>query len=320
MSIRMGYWDCPGCGQKRIEGPERSCKSCGRPRDADVKFYTDDDAPEIEAPEQVARAKAGADWQCPYCGTDNVKGSAACAGCGATNAGAKSRVEQVMLDHPQPPPPRSSSKKTLLIVLAAIALAVFGVYRVFLRTKPLEVTVTRSVWVKAIDVERLRAETHEAWQDDVPASARVIHRANAPRTRHVQVGTQHVKVGKKDLGNGYFEDVYEDRPRYEDRQLEDVRVTYEIERWTLDRKLKNESTDGREPDYPQLAPSLSERIGHKQNEIDLDLGSDDRKTHHYSVDLLTHPDLARRASDYAPGKTFIARVNAVGSVLSLEPR
>ena len=31
-----------------------------------------------------------------------------------------------------------------------------------------------------------------------------------------QVGTENVKIGEKDLGNGYFEDIYEEHPVYED--------------------------------------------------------------------------------------------------------
>src|SRR5882672_9188685 len=102
MSIRMGYWDCSGCGQKRISGPERSCPGCGRPRDLGIAFYTDDEAPVIEAPEQLARARAGADWQCPYCGADNPRGTIQCIGCGATGEGAKSRIAKDILDMPSP--------------------------------------------------------------------------------------------------------------------------------------------------------------------------------------------------------------------------
>ena len=28
----MGYWDCPYCSTKHIEGTRRECPSCGKPR------------------------------------------------------------------------------------------------------------------------------------------------------------------------------------------------------------------------------------------------------------------------------------------------
>jgi uncharacterized membrane protein YvbJ len=191
----MGYWDCPGCGQKRIQGPERSCPGCGRPRDADVRFYTDDAAPVVEVPEQVARAKAGADWQCPYCGSDNQMGRDHCVGCGATHEGAKVRTERVILDRPIAESPRSKSEPRksrgavfALALLVVIALLGFGIYRLFIHTKPLEVQVTHSVWVKSLDIERLQTEVHEAWRDEAPSGAREIRRTTAQRSKHVQAG------------------------------------------------------------------------------------------------------------------------------------
>lgn len=37
----MGYWDCPYCSTKHIEGTSRECPSCGKPRGQEVKFYMD---------------------------------------------------------------------------------------------------------------------------------------------------------------------------------------------------------------------------------------------------------------------------------------
>lgn len=37
----MGYWDCPYCSTKHIEGTKRECPSCGKPRGQEVKFYMD---------------------------------------------------------------------------------------------------------------------------------------------------------------------------------------------------------------------------------------------------------------------------------------
>jgi hypothetical protein len=317
--IRMGYWDCSGCGQKRVPGPERSCPSCGRPRDPTVPFYTDDDAPAVEAPEQIARAEAGADWQCPYCGADNPRGSAQCVGCGATSEGAKSRATREILDQPPPrPPPKPSAGagKILAILLAALFLVGAGAYVLFVRTKPLTVTVERATWVKALHVERLETRVKEAWKDEVPSGVREIRRHTEQRRKHMQVGTEKVKIGKKDLGNGYFKDIYTDRPRYEERLVDDIRVTYEVDRWVEDRTLKNESSDGLEPEFPQFSPGPTRRIARRENKIALELRGDNGKSYSYDVDVAGH---GAGAQGYTKGKSFTARINAVGSVLELEP-
>jgi hypothetical protein len=319
----MGYWDCPGCGQKRIQGPERSCPGCGRPRDPSVAFYTTDDAPAVEAPEQVARARAGADWQCPYCGADNPRGSVQCVGCGATSEGAKSRTEKLASDAPAPPkavPKSSAAPKVLAILLFVLALLGFGIWALFVRAKPLTVTVERAAWVKALDIERKKTETREAWHDEVPAGAREIRRYSAERKKHVHVGTEKVKTGKKDLGNGYFEDIYTERPKYEDRMVEDTKVVFEIDRWVQDRTLKNESTDGKEPELPHFAGGPNERIGRRENKIALELRGDDQKSYSFDVDLESDPGQRARVADYSRGKSFTAYVNAVGVVRKLEPR
>ena len=73
----------------------------------------------------------------------------------------------------------------------------------------------------------------------------------------MQTGSERVKVGTRDLGNGYFEDVYEDRPTYENRSREETyqqpvyrdqpvyrqRVRYEIEKWQPDREARAEGRD-----------------------------------------------------------------------------
>lgn len=344
MAIRMGYWDCPGCGRKRIDGPERGCPECGRPRDPQVQFYTDDEAPSVEDPALIARAHTGADWTCPYCGADNPRGSTSCEGCGATQEGAKSRQERIMIaGEPKAPAaqasagpkvqvpdsaaplagpvasPRSSGKRLLACVALVLALILAAAYALFIRTKPLTVTVTKATWVKSLKIERLETQLREAWRDEVPSGAREVRRSNAQRTKHVQVGTERVKVGKKDLGNGFFEDVYADRPKYEDRTFQDTRVSYEIDRWVDAGTLKNEATDGTEPEYPSFVPSSKQRVARRDSEIVLALEGDNGKSYAYTLKLGDDPAMRGQLAAFGPGKTLVARVNAVGAVLKLEP-
>jgi hypothetical protein len=128
-----------------------------------------------------------------------------------------------------------------------------------------------------------------------------------------------MRVGKKDLGNGYFEDVYETRPKYEDRLVDDVKITYEVDRWVRGRQLENETTDGREPEYPAFVGSMRERVGRRRNRIELTLvGASNQKQYTYVVDLISHPDLARQAATLVRGRMLTAEVNAVGSVTSID--
>ncbi|PYQ60387.1 MAG: hypothetical protein DMF53_17080 [Acidobacteria bacterium] len=127
--------------------------------------------------------------------------------------------------------------------------------------------------MRTIAVEQLRPVAEQAWEGQVPSGARVLrssrevhhvdHLQIGTRTRsrtvneRVQTGTHRVKTGTRNLGNGYFEDVYEDRPVYENRSHEETyqepvyrdqpvyrqRVRYEIEKWMPDRKARAEGQD-----------------------------------------------------------------------------
>jgi hypothetical protein len=46
-----------------------------------------------------------------------------------------------------------------------------------------------------------------------------------------QVGTRRVKAGHRDLGNGFFEDVYSDEPICRERPVYRTRVAYDVQRW-----------------------------------------------------------------------------------------
>lgn len=83
MAIREGRWDCASCGSKAIYGRHVDCPGCGRPRPAGVRFYLTDDAPVVTNPEQLAEARAGADWICAHCDASNRATRTDCGGCGA---------------------------------------------------------------------------------------------------------------------------------------------------------------------------------------------------------------------------------------------
>jgi len=300
VAIREGAWDCPSCGRKRNRGPAKFCGGCGAPRGADVKFYLPDDARVVTAEDELARAQAGPDWTCAYCQGDNPADAGFCSGCGATKDG-KPRPVISSQDAPPPPPlpltspppaPAGRGGKVAkgcgigcLGLLALIALFVF-----LGRPKEAELTVAGFRWERAVRIEAMKTVEEEAWEGAVPSGARVLstHREVHHRdkiqigtqrktrtvTEQVQTGTERVKVGTRDLGNGYFEDEYEDRPVYQDRSREESydepvyreqpvyanRVRYQIDRWEPVREEKI-SRDDRSPAWPEPRLGPAERAG-----------------------------------------------------------
>jgi hypothetical protein len=128
-----------------------------------------------------------------------------------------------------------------------------------LRKTPDTVRVTGFAWERSVQVQALRTVRESAWRGSVPSGARVLSRSREQRsTERVQTGTRRVKVGVRDKGNGFFEDVYEDRPVYSERPVYDEKVTYEVDRWV---DARNEEARGgdRRPRWPDVRLGRNER-------------------------------------------------------------
>ncbi len=91
----VGYvklvWTCPRC-QTRNPGPNAFCNGCGAPQPEDVRFEQPAEAELLKNADEVAKAKAGPDVHCPYCGTRNSGSSKFCGACGGEIAGGKARA------------------------------------------------------------------------------------------------------------------------------------------------------------------------------------------------------------------------------------
>ncbi len=320
MTFRMGYWDCPSCKQKKNLGPNATCGQCGLPRGPNIPFYTDDAAPTIEDPALVARARAGADWKCKFCGSDNMAGVLDCHNCGAGPDGTVKRQEKfIAVATSNPPQKRATWKLVLGIVLAVLASLGLLIYFLFVRTKALDVTVESVAWVKTVEVEELVTDRRESWKDDVPGGATRIRSESKSRSKTVQDGTKKVKVGKKDLGNGMFEDVYKDEPNMVTKQVDDTWVTYEVEEWRKKDVVKSESIDGSEPKDPQPSGAMGarRRIGERTNKAVFQLKGSDGKRYSYDVDVGSMG--AAAITKYEVGKKYTAQVTAAGGVQKLGP-
>jgi hypothetical protein len=307
MAIREGAWDCPHCGRKRNRGPSKFCGGCGAPRGEGVRFYLPEDAREVTDDAELQRARTGPDWICPYCEGDNPADNGFCSGCGAPRDGAQTRQ---VVEHRTPPPiPQAATPPPVPLVspgtppaakagllkkgcgIGCLGLVLVAGLLLFLgRAREAPLTVEGVSWERTIPVEALRTVTEAAWEEQVPAGARVLSRNREIRgynkvqigtetktrtvSERVQTGTESVKVGTRDLGNGYFEDVYEDRPVYSTESREEsyeepvyredpiyaVKVRYEIEKWVPAREEKAAAED-QNPEWPDPRLAENEREG-----------------------------------------------------------
>lgn len=74
-------WKCPRCGSLN-PGSKQVCANCGAPQPKDVKFEQAPHQELIKDESILAKAAAGPDIHCPYCGTRNSAGTKVCKQCG----------------------------------------------------------------------------------------------------------------------------------------------------------------------------------------------------------------------------------------------
>ncbi len=321
MAIREGKWDCSYCGAVGIPGPETKCTSCGSLRDKDVKFYLPENAPEITDEAELAKAKQGPDWHCGFCGVDNVATAVKCKQCGAgaADAAAHRKVQEIpdAPDSPAPAPVRSApvksgSKKGLFIFLGVLLAIALGLYFFVFRTQSQTMEVTGHAWEQSIQVEKFKLVVEEKWADKMPAGVRELSRKQELfKTEKVKTGTKRVKTGTKDLGNGRFEDVYKDKPVFEERKIMKAKVRYEIERWVPERKAlaKGEGTD---PKWPKTNLLKGEREGAKSSSYKLLLKGPEGKS------LTWTTGNQDRWKAFVKGQAVNAKVRASGGVADVK--
>ncbi|HYG65580.1 MAG TPA: Ran-binding zinc finger domain-containing protein [Thermoanaerobaculia bacterium] len=317
MAVREGKWRCPYCSTVN-RGRDLVCSGCGSTRDEDVKFFLEEEAPEVTDAALLAQARAGADWLCQFCETSNPPSATDCGNCGAEKGTSPSRpvleIPAVPASPlPAAPPASPTSRKGgcgrwLLLGGLLLLLLLAGVC--FLETRRTEepVTVTGFGWERTVEVQAWRTVRDSAWEGEVPAGARVVSRSReVHHTEREQVGTERVKVGTRDLGNGFFEDVYEDRPVYEERPVHRDRVTYEVERWVPVRTERAQGSD-RSPSWPALRLGAGEREAGRSERYYVLLQGEDA----YRMELPQS-----RWSSFAEGQSLTAVVQGGDEVLEL---
>lgn len=284
MAVKEGKWDCEFCGAVN-PGSEMKCTSCGSVRGENVKFYLEEDAAEVTDQEKLVQARGGADWHCAYCGTDNRAGAEKCRQCGAPREGMESRKETIIPQNGEeppsgggtkPPPAPKPKRKLPLFIGAAVVIVVAVLLFLVARGTEAGLVVESGQWTRTIAVEEQQWIGYEKWEDEIPGDARILRSWEDQRgTEKVQIGTERVKTGTKDLGNGFFEDVFEERPIYEDRPVYDTKVEYEVQEWREIRQMTASGGLGGVPVWPTVNLGVGEREGSKTEEAELTFISTD---------------------------------------------
>ncbi len=346
MAIREGAWDCPACLSKGIPGSRKYCGSCGTARGPEVEFYLPEGSREVTEAEEMRRANAGPDWKCPYCNGDNPGFNTHCSGCGSSQDGTQKRATRTILNRAEKPPsaPGPNWIGRILTGCCLMVLLFFVGCWMLTRTTVQAMQVDSMAWQRSIDVEVLGMVTEEGWQGkgEVPSGARVLSRTKGVRehrkvqtgtvsktrtvTERVEAGTRKVKVGTKDMGNGYFEDVYReetvyenqrkeeryDEPVYRDEPVYDTKVRYQIERWHKESTASEKGQDNK-PRWPNVAEAAKRRAGARQESYKIVLKGNGKS---YTFET----DQEGQFTPFSPGQSVQAAVTALGVVEELKPK
>jgi hypothetical protein len=344
MTIREGKWKCTYCDAMN-RGRDLKCVGCGATREQDVQFIYDETALEVTDEGQLQQAQIGPDWVCETCGVSNPNVRQECRQCGAPRGGSRFRevrmVQPAVPPQPPPPPPSKSPLKAIGTIALSVILLLGFVIFYFTRTHETDLSVAGVEWQRNIEVEELQTLTEKAWEGEAPSDARIISRnrefhhneriqtgtrpVEETYTEKVQVGTKKVKVGTKDLGNGYFKDIYEDRPVYEDRKRtrtvqepiyrdEPVyrnRLTYQVDRWKTTRTEQAQGNDN-SPVWPEVPEGPKIRPGKREEKYLVQLKDPEGKTYQQEV---TDAEFLK----FVPGSVWRASINNLGTIKKLEP-
>ena len=291
--IVVGCWDCDYCGADRISGEIKICPHCGKPRGKDITFYMAGPKNYVTDPDKINK---NPDWLCPYCNTLNPDDNKFCSACGAAREESeanyfenkekeKERREQQEALKPkeQDTSSRSAARSRLPLFIGLFAALALLVFLLMPKTKGLHVDAKS--WERSVKVERYQEVQDSSW--DLPDGAWNVtsreevytynHILDHYETRTREVSEQvldgyDTEVEYRDLGNGYYEEIEHQVPRYrteyhtetyEEPVYVDVPVFakkyyYSIMKWLYDRDEVTSGTDT-EPYYAELTLSDTER-------------------------------------------------------------
>lgn len=204
------YWDCGYCGAVGVRGDEETCVQCGHPRDADVRFYRQEDLEElVEDGQHLERFTSGPDWACAFCETLNRATDTVCRSCGATKdestqnyleirAKKEAREAERQPAAPAPAPASSSSGIVGKLAIGCGTLLVLAVALGWWLTREHEVSyeVATVQWKRDVVVERYARAQRVDWSDELKGDDinQLSKAKEIRRYEKKQVGTENKTV------------------------------------------------------------------------------------------------------------------------------
>ena len=346
----LGYiqneWTCPNCGT-RNKGGTKTCENCGAPQPENVQFELPAEQKFVKDEASLQAAKEGADIHCPFCGTRNPASAKTCSQCGGDLTDAKAREAGRLMQAPPPLPkivkcdncgaenpgsnavcsncgsplpkiaapvmaaipapglnlgPLKTSKKTnwLLIggILAVVAICCAIIGALLLPSKSVEATVVDVRWQTSVPLQEIRAVDHNNEAGSPPSDAYNV----SCRDESQDVCEQRTI----DRGNGYSEVVEECHT--ETQQY----CSYTVDEWTTIQTYTLDGNDLR-PLYESPNMTSGQRLGQESEDLTVTFSTGDGEQETYS------PKDVSEFQQFSVGSTWTLKMNALGSVVSVEP-
>jgi len=349
-------WTCPRC-ETRNPGPQKFCNGCGGPQPPDVKFEQPAQEKLLTDAGEIARAKAGPDVHCPYCSSRNPATAKFCGACGGELKGGQARARGQVLGAHQPgaaapvtcracgtsnaagtsrctncgaslaaaaaegatPAAAAGARPSLrgralyagaglLLLLCLGAAAVF--FLLSNRTQTVEARVDRLAWSRILPILALVEVQRETWQDEVPPDASVgactlqyrdTQSEPAPNATEV-CGTPYTV----DTGSGYGEVVQDC-----EYQVYAEWCSYTALDWqTVD--TVTQTGEDPSPFWPEVTLAGDERFGEGVESYRVVFATPDGEYEYEPAD-------AAEFGWYEVGSAWLLEVNALGSIVSIEP-
>jgi ribosomal protein L40E len=352
----LGYiqnkWTCPNCGT-RNKGGVMTCKNCGAPQPENVQFELPSEQKNVTDEASIKAAKEGPDIHCPFCGTRNPASAKTCSQCGGDLIGGKAREAGRVMQAPPPQPkvvkcdncgvenpgsnavcsncgsllPKIASAQTIapaamparsavgmnagkqaakktnwvliggILAFLAICCVVMGVL-FFLPTKSVQATVVDVHWETSVPVQEIQAVDYNNERGSPPSDAYNVSCRDESR----DVCEQRTI----DRGNGYsevVEDCHTETEQY---------CSYTVDEWTT---LETYTLDGNtlQPVYESPNVSSGQRLGNESEELTVTFSTEDGEQETYS------PDAVSEFQQFSIGSTWTLKMNALGSVVSVQP-
>jgi hypothetical protein len=171
-------WTCTSCGGKN-RGCDMRCATCDHPKEKDEAYRTPERPEAVTDPERLKEARAGRNWSCAYCGSEERNLNGECKNCAAERAATKApAADPVSRPYDyfagRRPPVKEGPSKRLILTCAAIAvgallLAWFLIW--LLRPYKAETAVESVAWSTRTELRRRTLFSGSGWRDEARSDA-----------------------------------------------------------------------------------------------------------------------------------------------------